>query len=98
MRRLMLASIAVFALGAAADSAQGDWRRYGVPNRTSSDGVWQRGYGRMGYGWYSVYGDYVGADYGSIGFGYRNRASGYNFNRTDNYGFVDPREIGERPR
>jgi len=30
--------------------------------------------------------------------GYRNRASGFNFNRLDNYGFTDPRALGERPR
>ena len=100
MRRLLLASIAVLALGLAADSAHADWRTYGAVNRVSPDGVWQRGYGRMGYGWYSVYGDYVGSDYSTIGFGYRsgpwnfryrNRPSGFNFNRTDNYGFIDPR-------
>ncbi|HEX7376269.1 MAG TPA: hypothetical protein VF278_04120 [Pirellulales bacterium] len=75
-----------------------DWRAYGAVNRVSPDGVWQRGYGRMGYGWYSAYGDYVGSDYSTIGFGNRNRASGFNFNRTDNYGFIDPRAIGDRPR
>jgi hypothetical protein len=91
MRRLWLAPIAVLALGLAADSAHAGWRTYGTANRTSPDGVWQRGYGRMGYGWYSVYGDYVGSDYSSLGFGYRNRSSGFNFNRTDNYGFIDPR-------
>ena len=52
----------------------------------------------MGYGWYSVYGDYVGSDYSSIGFGYRNRSSGFNFNRVDNYGITDPRAIGDRAR
>lgn len=122
MRCLLLASIVVLALGAAADSAHGGWRTYGtanrtsrpsqdqsrgdqvgwrtygVANKTSPNGVWQRGYGRMGYGWYSVYGDYVGSDYSSIGFGYRNRSSGFNFNRIDNYGFTDPRTIGDRAR
>jgi hypothetical protein len=98
MRALLLASIVVLALGAAAGSARGDWRTYGVANRVSPNGVWQRGYGRMGYGWYSVYGDYVGSDYSTLGYGYRNRASGFNFNRLDNYGFIDPRAIGERPR
>lgn len=118
MRCVLLASIVVLALGAAADNAQGgwrtyraaqrasrlqgqrrgDWRAYGVPNKISPDGFWWRGYGRMGYGWYSVYGDYVGNDYSSIGFGYRNRSSGFNFNRTDNYGFTDPRAIGDRAR
>ena len=78
--------------------APGDWRTYGTANRISPDGVWWRGYGRMGYGWYSVYGDYVGSDYSSIGFGYRNRSSGFNFNRIDNYGFSDPRAIGDRAR
>ncbi|HVX13698.1 MAG TPA: hypothetical protein VHC22_21125 [Pirellulales bacterium] len=87
MRCLLLASIVVLALGAAADTAHGDWRTYGAVNKTSRDGVWQRGYGRMGYGWYSVYGDYVGSDYSWINYGYRNRAAGFNFNRTDNYGF-----------
>lgn len=77
---------------------QADWRTYGVANKTSPDGVWWRGYGRMGYGWYSVYGDYVGNDYSSIGFGYRNRSSGFNFHRVDNYGFIDPRAIGDRAR
>ena len=75
---------------------QAGWRNYGVANKVSPDGVWWRGYGRMGYGWYSVYGDYVGSDYSSIGFGYRNRSSGFNFNRIDNYGFTDPRTIGDR--
>ncbi len=77
---------------------QVDWRTYGVANKISPDGFWQRGYGRMGYGWYSVYGDYVGSDYSSIGFGYRNRSSGYNFNRIENYGISDPRAIGDRAR
>lgn len=77
---------------------QVDWRTYGVANKISPDGVWQRGYGRMGYGWYSVYGDYVGSDYSWINYGYRNRSSGFNFNRIDNYGFIDPRAIGERAR
>lgn len=121
MRCVLLASIVVLALGAAADSAHGGWRTYGnnrtsrpylaqrrwgqagwraygVANKVSPDGLWWRGYGRMGYGWYSVYGDYVGSDYSSIGFGYRNRSSGFNFNRTDNYGFTDPRAIGDRAR
>lgn len=91
MHRLLLASIAVLALGLAAGSADAGWRTYGAVNRTSRDGVWQRGYGPMGYGWYSIYGDYVGPDYSSRGSGYRNRSSGFNFNRTDNYGFIDPR-------
>lgn len=121
MRNLLLASILVVALGAAAHAQGGwrssgfahrtnrlfqgqrrggpvDWRAYGVANKTSPDGVWQRGYGRMGYGWYSIYGDYVGSDYSSIGFGYRNRSSGFNFNRVDNYGITDPRAIGDRAR
>jgi hypothetical protein len=98
MHRLMLASIAVLALGAAADRAHAGWRTYGTANRTSPDGLWQRGYGRMGYGWYSAYGDYAGSDYSSMGFGYRNRSSGFNFNRTDNYGFTDPRSNGDRAR
>jgi hypothetical protein len=46
----------------------------------------------------AAYGDYVGADYSSMRYGYRNRASGFNFNRLDNYGFSDPRALGERPR
>jgi hypothetical protein len=78
--------------------SQVDWRTYGVANKTSPNGVWQRGYGRMGYGWYSVYGDYVGSDYSWLNYGYRNRASGFNFNRIDNYGFTDPRNIGDRAR
>jgi hypothetical protein len=98
MRCLLLASIVVLALGAAADSAHGGWRTYGTANRTSPNGVWQRGYGRMGYGWYSAYGDYIGSDYSSIGFGYRNRPSGFNFNRIDNYGFTNPRTNGDRAR
>jgi hypothetical protein len=52
----------------------------------------------MGYGWYSAYGDYIGSDYSSMRFGYRNRAAGFNFNHIDNYGFIAPRTIGERPR
>ncbi|HVA46844.1 MAG TPA: hypothetical protein VNH11_10805 [Pirellulales bacterium] len=97
MRWLLLASIVVLALGAA-DSAHGDWRTYGTANRISPDGVWQRGYGRMGYGWYSAYGDYIGNDYSWINFRYRNRSSGFNFNRTDNYGFPGPRTNGSRAR
>jgi hypothetical protein len=77
---------------------QANWRTYGVANKISPNGVWWRGYGRMGYGWYSVYGDYVGSDYSWINYGYRNRSSGFNFNRTDNYGFIDPRAIGDRAR
>lgn len=114
MRWILLASIVVVALGAAADGADGGWRTYrsadrtyqrragwrayGVANKTSYDGVWQRGYGRLGYGWYSVYGTYVGSDYSSLGFGYRSRSSGFNFNRLDNYGFPDPRTLGNRTR
>lgn len=122
MRCLLLVSVLVLALGAAAENVHGgwrtyrpanrgsrpfqaqrqagevDWRTYGVANKTSPNGVWQRGYGRMGYGWYSVYGDYVGSDYSWINYGYRNRPSGFNFNRTDNYGFIDPQNIGERAR
>src|SRR5512146_654420 len=98
MRCLWLASIVILAWGTAAYGGRGDWRAYGAVNRTSPDGVWQRGYGPMGYGWYSAYGDYVGADYSSMRYGYRNRASGFNFNRFDDYGFTDPRAIGERPR
>jgi hypothetical protein len=97
MRCLMLASILVLALGTPA-SAHSAWRNYPVPNRVSPDGLWWRGYGRMGYGWYSVYGGYVGSDYSSIRFGYRNRTPGFNFNRIDNYGIIDPRAIGERAR
>jgi hypothetical protein len=132
---LLLASIVFLALGAAAESAPGDWRTngaanrtnpgfvwrmgygpmgygwyrapgdwrtYGVANKVSPNGVWWRGYGRMGYGWYSIYGAYVGNDYSTIGYGvgygYGNRSSGFNFNRIDNYGFIDPRNIGERAR
>jgi hypothetical protein len=61
------------------------WRTYGVANKISPNGLWWRGYGRMGYGWYSVYGAYVGSDYSSIGFGYGNRPS-------------DPWTIGNRAR
>ncbi len=98
MRRALLALIAILAVLAVDHSARAGWRTYGTANRTSSDGVWQRGYGRMGYGWYSAYGDYVRGDYSSMGFGYRDRASGFNFNRTDNYGFIDPAPLGERAR
>ncbi|HET6879010.1 MAG TPA: hypothetical protein VFI31_02575 [Pirellulales bacterium] len=82
-------------------SVPGDWRTYGVANKISYNGVWWRGYGWFGYGWYSVYGAFVGNDYSTIGYGYggfRNPSSGFNFNRIDNYGFVDPRAIGERAR
>lgn len=88
MRYLLLASIVALALGAT-DSAHGDWRTYGTPNRISPNGLWWRGYGRLGYGWYSIYGAYVGPDYSTIGFGYRSRLSGFNFNRIDNYGFTN---------
>lgn len=109
MRSLLLASIVTLALGAVADSARGDWRTfgtargdwrtYGTANKVSSNGVWQRGYGRMGYGWYSVYGDYVGNDYSWYSYyPYRSPSSGFNFNRTDNYGWSDPRYLGNRPR
>jgi hypothetical protein len=74
----------------------GDWRTPGVANKISANGVWWRGYGRFGYGWYSVYGGYVGSNYSTIGFGYPNGWSGSNFNRIDNYGFNDPRAIGDR--
>ncbi|HWB07818.1 MAG TPA: hypothetical protein VG826_01145 [Pirellulales bacterium] len=93
MRGLLLASIAVLALGAADSAhggwrtygARGDWRTYGVANKTSPDGLWWRGYGRMGYGWYSVYGAYIGSGYSTLGFGYPNRPS-------------DPWTIGNRAR
>jgi hypothetical protein len=61
------------------------WRTYGVANKISPNGLWWRGYGRMGYGWYSVYGAYVGSDYSSIMFGYPNRPS-------------DPWSVGNRAR
>lgn len=77
--------------------AYGDWRTYGTANRISPNGVWWRGYGRFGYGWYSIYGNYVGNNYGTIGYGYGNRSSGFNFNRTDNYGFPGPPTSGYRP-
>ena len=54
------------------------WRTYGVANKISPDGLWWRGYGRMGYGWYSVYGSYIGSNYSTLGFGY------------PNYGFTAP--------
>jgi hypothetical protein len=41
MRCLLLDSIMVLVIGAAADSAYGDWRTYGTVNRTSPNGVWQ---------------------------------------------------------
>ncbi len=87
MRRILWASIAVLVLGAVAEAARPAWRNYGAVNKTSPDGQWQRGYGRMGYGWYSTYGDYVGGDYYSPGLGYRNSASGFNFDRSNGYGW-----------
>lgn len=78
--------------------AYGDWRTYGTANRISPNGVWWRGYGRFGYGWYSVYGNYVGNDYSTIGYGYPNRSSGFNFNRSDNYGFYGPQTNVYRTR
>ena len=51
--------------------APANWRDYGVPNKISPDGLWWWGYGRMGYGWYSVYGNYyVGSNYTTLGLGY----------------------------
>ena len=98
MRGLLLASI--LALGAA-DSAHGGWRTNrtgrpsqgsqitwrtpGVANKISPDGLWWRGYGRMGYGWYSIYGAYIGSNYSTLGFGYSNRPS-------------DPWSVGNRAR
>jgi hypothetical protein len=32
------------------------------PSAARSDGVWQKRDGRLGYGWYSIYGDFVGTD------------------------------------
>lgn len=132
MRSLLLASIAVVALGAVAHSAPhggwrtngvanrtspntvwqrgygpmgygwysapGDWRTYGVANKISPNGVWWRGYGRFGYGWYSIYGNYVGNDYSTIGYGYPYGSAGFNFNRTDNYGFFGPQTNVYRTR
>jgi hypothetical protein len=62
-----------------------NWRTPGVPNKISPDGLWWRGYGRMGYGWYSVYGAYIGSNYSTLGFGYSNRPS-------------DPWAVGNRAR
>ena len=88
MRRIVLVAIAVLVLGAVAEAARPAWRNYGAVNKTSGDGVWQRGYGRMGYGWYSAYGDYVGGDYYSPGLNsYRGLSSGYNFDRSNGYGW-----------
>jgi hypothetical protein len=32
------------------------------PSKAKSDGVWYKGDGWGGYGWYSIYGDFVGTD------------------------------------
>ena len=91
MRSFLVASIVVFALAAAAESAHGGWRTYGGPNRTSPGGVWQMGHGPMGYGWYRVPGDWrtygvankISPDgiwwrgYGRFGYGWYSIYGGY---------------------
>jgi hypothetical protein len=37
-------------------------RRPAAPSAARSDGVWHKRDGRLGYGWYSIYGDFVGTD------------------------------------
>ncbi|HEX3870259.1 MAG TPA: hypothetical protein VHV77_07485, partial [Pirellulales bacterium] len=68
------------------------------PNRTNGDGVWQKRYGPAGFGWYSIYGDFVGYNgYSWFNYGYPGYFRGgpayppgrTNFNRTDSYGFAN---------
>jgi hypothetical protein len=61
MQRIALVVVAWFGLCAIAiptDAAP----RPARPSAARSDGVWYKGDGRLGYGWYSIYGDFVGTD------------------------------------
>ena len=68
-----------------------NWRTPGVPNKISPNGFWSRGYGRFGYGWYNVYGGYVGSDYSTIGYGY---GYGYGYSNRPS----DPWSVGNTAR
>jgi hypothetical protein len=86
------------ALWSIAASVHAGRRNFNDTPRRSSDGVWQKGYGPLGYGWYNVYGDYVGYDgYRAMGIGTRGYPGrspacfgpglpGTGFDRTSSYG------------
>lgn len=76
MRRIALALVTLFIFAIAAIPADAA-PRTPRPSAAKSDGVWHKGYGWGGYGWYSIYGDFVGTDgYTSIGMRYRSNYLG----------------------
>jgi hypothetical protein len=65
-----MAVVALLGLSAAADTADAGRRNSSAPS-SGGNGVWQKGYGWAGYGWYNIYGGYVGYD------GYSTTRAGY---------------------
>jgi hypothetical protein len=63
MRRTTLILAVLLTLGTVADSAEAGYpRRPAAPSAARGNGVWQKRDGWGGYGWYSIYGDFVGTD------------------------------------
>ena len=63
MRPAAFALAALLTIAAITAPAEaGTPRRPARPSAARSDGVWHKGDGRLGYGWYSIYGDFVGTD------------------------------------
>ena len=96
MRGLASAFVAVLVLVVTATPTEAAPR----PARASaarSDGLWHKGDGRLGYGWYSIYGDFVGTD----GYTYtarRPRSPANPFGLTISPGpFMTPSGYRERP-
>jgi hypothetical protein len=73
MLRAALVLASLLALGTSAAPTEAAPRRAAGPSAARSDGVWQKRDGRLGYGWYSIYGDFVGTD-------------GYTYTATRYYG------------
>lgn len=61
MRRVAFLLATAFVLATFAPSAEAA-PRPARPSKAKSDGVWHKGDGWGGYGWYSIYGDFVGTD------------------------------------
>jgi hypothetical protein len=79
MRRVALVLVTWLALAGIAAPAEAASRpaRPARPSAARSDGVWQKRDGWGGYGWYSIYGDFVGTDgYTYIGSRYRGGPGG----------------------
>jgi hypothetical protein len=72
MHRAAIVLVSLLAIGTSTPLAEAAPRRAAGPSAARSDGVWQKRDGRLGYGWYSIYGDFVGTD------GYTYTATRYN--------------------